>query len=145
MTLGVVADSWLDLPLLVWLGIFWGGLGVWMAVWLRQNDRLGSCLVLVAMLAFGGMVHHVHWNDYLATELSRGLSAEKRPIALEGIVTDYPRFLPQQEPQSPYEFQMPDQWKVPLRIQRVRSGTTWRPASGETDIYVAGEQVSVLP
>lgn len=145
MTLGVIVDSLLDLPLWAWLTIFWGMIVLWAAVWFRQKDRLASFLLLTAMLGFGGIVHHLHWNDYLATELSRGLSAEKQPIALEGVVTDYPRFLPQQEPQSPYEFQLPDQWKVPLRVERVRCGTTWQSASGDTDVYVAGQQVNVLP
>ncbi len=145
LTCGVVVDAFLDYPLAGWLIVFWLLLACWFAFWTRHREVWGSAVLLVVIACFGGMWHHVYWNIYSATELSLSLTPQKQPIALRGWVTDYPRFLPAPTDRSPYEFQLPNQWKVPFRVTMVRSGTTWETASGETEIYVSGDNLSVRP
>ncbi|WP_158265280.1 ComEC/Rec2 family competence protein [Blastopirellula marina] len=145
LTCGVVADAWLDLPLTCWLlalGILLTG---WLGTWIARRDAWGSIVLLLAVASLGGGWHHSYWNFYPSTELSLSLTPQKQPIALQGWVTDYPRFLPAPSDPSPYEFQRPNQWKVPFRVTMVRSGTTWETVSGETDIYVSGDKLSVGP
>ncbi|MHC2067313.1 ComEC/Rec2 family competence protein [Bremerella sp. T1] len=145
LTVGVLADAWLDVSMVFWLLAFFAVLLGWAALWRRQNEKSASILLLMAVGTFGGMVYHVHWNFFLATELSVSLSPDKRPVALRGLVTDYPRFLPAKSPDSAFEFELPNQWKVPFRIEQIRSGTQWVDASGFTEVYVAGDEIHVRP
>ena len=143
--MGVVADAVFDLPLTAWFVGFWLLLAGWFSLWRMRREGWSGVALLLAALGLGGMWHHAYWNLYPASELSLALSSEKQPIALEGIVADYPRFIPAQEVTSPYEFELPNQWKVPFRITHVRNGTRWEAASGKTDVYVAAEQLHMKP
>lgn len=145
MTLGVIADAVVDLSMTLWLIAFASLIVVWGLLWYQRRDRSASIALLLAVSVMGGMLHHGHWNFYRSTELSRGLSADKQPVALQGTVLDYPRFLPAKQPSSAFEFELPDQWKVPFRIRQIRNGATWQAASGATEIYVAGDELDVEP
>ncbi|WP_147274400.1 ComEC/Rec2 family competence protein [Bremerella cremea] len=145
LTGGVLVDALVDLPLTGWLVAFGLLLAGWLLLWISQRDAMGSLTLLLAVASLGGLWHHIYWNLDRSTDLSLSLNSQKQPIALQGKVTDYPRFLPAQTDRSPYEFKLPNQWKVPFRVTKVRSGTTWVPASGETEIYVSGDELSVGP
>jgi len=129
----------------LWLVVLSFLLVLWGALWGKRYERCSSVALLLAVAAMGGMLHHGHWNWYRATELSRGLSADKRPVALRGVVLDYPRFLPAKPPGSAFEFERPNQWKVPFRVHQLRNGSTWEPASGDTEIYVSGDELNIRP
>lgn len=145
ITLGVIGDAFLQLSMPLWLVLLGSLLVLWGLLWSRRSERSASVTLLLAVAAFGGMLHHGHWNLYRSTELSRGLSADKQPVALQGTVLDYPRFLPAKSPASAFEFELPNQWKVPFRIRQIRSGATWEVASGDTEIYVSGDTLDVRP
>ncbi|QDU74506.1 ComEC family competence protein [Bremerella volcania] len=145
ITLGVIGDAAFDFSMALWLISFAGLMLLWGLLCFRRAENYASVTLLLAVAAFGGMLHHGHWNLYRSTELSRGLSADKQPVALQGVVVDYPRFLPAKPPTSAFEFELPNQWKVPFRIQQIRSGATWVAASGDTEIYVSGDQLDVRP
>lgn len=145
LSAGVGADAFFDLPLAAWFVGFWLLLASWLALWQRRRERWSGLLLILATLGLGGMWHHVYWNLYPASELSLALKAEKQPIALEGVVADYPRFVPAQPVTSPYEFELPNQWKVPFRITHVRNGTRWETASGLTEVFVAADQLAIEP
>ncbi|PQO29149.1 hypothetical protein C5Y96_15455 [Blastopirellula marina] len=145
ITLGVITDAVFNFSMVVWLVAFVILIACWGLLWCQQRERIASGTLLFAVLVLGGMLHHVHWNLYRSTELSRGLSADKQPVALQGMVLDYPRFLPARPPGSAFEFEQPNQWKVPFRIRQIRNGATWEAASGDTEIYVSGDELDVRP
>lgn len=145
LTVGVVLDAFFDLPLGGWLFTLWLLMASWLAAFFFRRDAAGSVALLLAVASFGGLWHHVYWNIYHANELSLSLTPQKQPMALRGWVTDYPRFLPAPLDRSPYEFELPNQWKVPFQITTVRNGTTWETATGETEIYVSGDELSLRP
>ncbi len=145
VTLGVILDAALDISLAVWLSSFVGFMMLWGLQWVQKRERTASVILLGAVSVLGGMLHHNHWNLYPSTELSRGLSADKQPVALQGMVLDYPRFLPAKPPGSAFEFELPNQWKVPFRVHKLRNGATWQAASGDTEIYVSGDKLDIGP
>jgi len=145
ITLGVIADAAFDFSLSTWLVAFAGLWLLWAMLWCQGREHFASVCLLLTVAVFGGGMHHGHWNLYRSTELSRGLSADKQPVALQGTVSDYPRFLPARPPRSAFEFELPNQWKVPFRIHHVRSGSDWQAASGETEVYVSGDEIHVHP
>ncbi|MBA2115776.1 ComEC/Rec2 family competence protein [Bremerella alba] len=145
LTLGVIGDAALDFSMTLWLGAFASLMVLWGLLWWKRQERHASVCLLLVVAVFGGMLHHAHWNLYRSTELSCGLSPDKQPVALQGTVTDYPRFLPAKPPSSAFEFELANQWKVPFRIHQIRSGATWEAASGHTEIYVSGDTIDVHP
>lgn len=145
MTLGVIGDAALDIAIPLWLVLFSILIVLWGMLWSWRNERHAHVALILAVVAFGGLLHHAHWNLYQSTELSRGLKADKQPVALQGTVLDYPRFVPTRPPGSAFEFELPNQWKVPFRIRQVRNGSSWEVASGDTEIYVSGDELKVRP
>jgi len=90
-------------------------------------------------MAAGGLWHHAYFHFYRADHVSLGVTVEKMPVAVHGVVADFPRFLPERPPRSAYEFAIPNRWRVPLQIQSVRDGETWKPASGQCDLIIQGD------
>lgn len=145
LSAGIVTDAFFDLPLVAWFFGFWLLLVTWFALWRMHREGWAGAVLMLATFGVGGMWHHVYWNVYPASELSLALSSERQPIALEGIVADFPRFVPAQPKTSPFEFALPNQWKVPFLVTHVRDGTRWKMTSGRTDVFVAAEQLHVQP
>lgn len=145
LTAGVVGDRYCDAALLGWSVSLVTFLLAWLMLWSLRHERTGSCVLLLAVAAFGGLLHHVHWNLYRVTDLSLMLRPERQPVALSVTVSDYPRWIPEQPPRSPYEFAVPAQWKVPIKINHLRNGRNWIPATGFAEVYVAADAVSTRP
>ncbi|GAA4424434.1 ComEC/Rec2 family competence protein [Bremerella cremea] len=145
LTLGVLLDWAFDLPMLTWGVGFFLTLLAWAILWRKRHDSWACGVLLGAVAIFGGVLHHVHWNFYRTSELSLTLSTEKQPVALRGVVTDYPRFVPAQPPRTAFEFQQSDQWKLPLRLEQIRNRDQWIEVSGETEVYVTGATCDFEP
>ncbi|MGW8256960.1 MAG: ComEC/Rec2 family competence protein, partial [Thermoguttaceae bacterium] len=130
---GIVIDSYLPQPFVLW----WMGAMVLLALWLttaiRGCEKVGAVLLAFSLLAIGGTWHHLHWNLFDANDLGLYAHSKAQPIELEGIVLRAPRLLSATFPKAPPRYLME------ISAQAIRDAGKWKPVSGIARVYVLGE------
>jgi competence protein ComEC len=141
---GVVLDRHFAMGVLAWLWLaagcllFWGAL---ILVWHRSQGcgAVASAVLLLAVVALGGAWHHVYWNVYPVDDIGNWCDRRGRPAGLRGVLSNEPLVV-QAGRRDPLRV-MPERARTlcQLRVQRVKQGVSWRPASGLAQLVVEGE------
>src|SRR5262245_18757655 len=94
----IVADRCLSVRTSTWWIVALASLTVWTALWLLRRDWISSWLLLAGALAVGGAWHHAWWRLYAADELGRMVQEDARPLCIEAIAIQSPRWVPAPPP-----------------------------------------------
>lgn len=140
---GIVTDRLLPLPAVGWWCLAAGLQLAWLIAWRYRFEVAGSGLLLSAVLAAGGAWHHDRWNLYALDEIGLSLREEIRPIAVEGVAVNSPRWVPAPPLTSLRTIPKGDETELMLRITRVRRGQEWESASGWGTLDVDGHVLGV--
>lgn len=140
---GVVVDSLLETqrggPL---FGAWWlAGAGLLFAAVISHDARpapTASILVLLSAACLGGAWHHWRWNFAAPDDLARFARETPQPACIEAVLVDRVKISPPAD-SSPLRV-MPAQTtsEATIRVERVRDGADWRPASGNVRLRVVG-------
>src|SRR5262245_6831423 len=140
---GITLDRyWPQAAILWWLAAA-GLLIAWLPLWINERERTASCLLLASTLAVGGAWHHDYWHHYQADEIGRMVREEIRPIVVEGIAVNSPRWVPAPPMTALRVVPKGDETEVFLWITAVRDKAVWRPASGWALMEVDGHLLGV--
>lgn len=140
---GMVIDRyWPVTPEYWFLGSLFA-LVIWGLAWLAARHVTASCVLLCAWLAIGGAWHHDYWNLYRDDEIGLMVREEIRPLAIEGIAYNSPRWVPAPPLTSLRAIPKGDETEVVLRVTAVRDGQSWRPASGWAALDVDGHLLGI--
>jgi competence protein ComEC len=135
---GLTIDRYWPLGALVWWLGGTAALAVWLPFWLYGRERIASTLLLASALSTGGAWHHDYWNYYLDDDISRLVREEIRPIVVEGLAMNSPRWVPAPPPTAMRIVPKGEESEVLLWMTAVRDRDAWRPASGWALMRVDG-------
>jgi competence protein ComEC len=135
---GIVADRFLPLPVLVW----WVGAGGALATWLALRrcgwECIASIALLLAVAATAASWHHCRWFLFDPHDLGCYARAERRPVCLEAVALKSPRVIPAPEPDPMRAIPRGDRARLELALVSVRDGVRWRAVSGRTRLEIYG-------
>ena len=135
---GITIDRYWPLAAVVW---WLGGLialAGWLPLWLYGRERVASTLLLGSALATGGAWHHDYRHHYLEDDIGRMVREEIRPVVVEGVAMNSPRWVPAPPPTAMRIIPKGEEAEVLLWMTAVRDRAAWRPASGWALMRVDG-------
>ena len=113
----------------------------------------GSFLLGIAVLCAGAGWHHVRWNWVPQNEISQWVGKESVPACVELRITSEPCWIAANDSDAVLNA-MPvhDRTRFKAKVLRVRDGSHWQAASGETELivharterFLVGESVRVF-
>ena len=108
-----------------------------------EHNAPALLLLLAAVACTGGLWHHLRWNYFPHDDLSRFATDENQPVCVEATALAGPTLRPAPSA-NPLRVIPPDPTsETVVEIERVRDGTTWRPAGGRCQLRVAGRWTDV--
>src|SRR4051794_22888088 len=140
---GIAIDRRSMLDAQAWWTIAIAAMAVWALLWAARRDALASCVVLISIAATGGAWHHNRWRVYRADEIGRMVQEEARPICVEAIAIQSPRWIPAPRPTPLRTIPQGEQSELLVWLTAVRDGRAMRPASGWASLDVGGVLDSV--
>jgi len=135
---GILVDRYLPFPAALWWFLSATCLAAWLPVWRKRREQAASALLLASILAAGGAWHHCYWRLYPPNEISRGLDETMRPIVVEAIAINSPRWIPAPPPTPLRTIPKGEHSQLLVWITAVRDGRAFRPASGWATLDVEG-------
>ena len=135
---GIVADRWRPIAASAWWIIALAALAVWLPLWLRRRDELSSFAVLGSVLALSGAWHHVYWRLYSSDEIARFVREQSRPVYVEAIAAQSPRWVPAPTSTPLRTIPVGDQSDLLVWLTAVRDGPSMRSASGWASLEIGG-------
>jgi competence protein ComEC len=119
--------------------ILCGRLGSWnVASWGLGWWRLASWLLLASVVCLGGLWQHVRWNYFPSDDLGLFARETSSPVCVEAVALNRPRVKPAPPANPLRAMQLGPRSETLLRVERIRAGQNWRPASGYCKMRVAG-------
>ncbi len=140
---GIAMDRYWPLSAAAWWVLSLAALAAWLFFWRRGACKTAACLLLVAVVALGGARHHLHWRTFARDDLGRLVNETPRPVGIEAIVLENPRWRPAPTPSPFATYQRGDQMQFDVRVVQVRDGIQWRPAAGKAGVIVEGHLLTV--
>lgn len=144
LAVGILVDHWLlALSGRSWWLLAAGLWAAWLAAWRMDRLLCGCGLLLGSVVALGAAWHHAWWRVYPAEEISLALEEGEQPVCLEGIALTGPRHVPAPPPSPLRVIPLADRTTLWLEACALRVGRTFRPASGQLQVIVAGKLTEV--
>lgn len=133
---GVIADRFASISLAWWLV-----LAVVLAVatywsWWQRRWSWTSHGFLMLAAVVGGIWHHAYWNLYSADEISRWMSDDGGPIAIQGITETESRYLAANDDFPVTAEPLAEKTLVDIRANAVRVDQQWVPCRGRLVVLV---------
>ena len=135
---GIALDRSIPLPPIFWFVSAVVAVVLWLTLWLLNRGTLASWTLLTAALTVGGGWHHTYWRFYANDDISRVLTERSRPICVEAIAIQSPRWVPAPPPSPLWTIPQTDKSELLVWITSVRDGQVMLPASGSADLDVGG-------
>lgn len=134
-------DAWAP-PAAVWLLLAAGGGLTWLMLWLRRA-KLATAPLLLLVAAAGGLRHQASLASLSVNDLGASVPSAPAPLVLEATALTGARIAPPAEltPFSPRARR--SQTRLLVRVDRVRDGQSWRPASGKGWLTIEGERSEI--
>lgn len=140
---GIIADHYLNPPMVAWSLLALFALAGWCALWRLHRTQLAACLLPLAAAAIGGGWHHRCWNVFAENDLGFSATLEPQPVVLEGIALSSPCRMPA-PPRNPLRvLEVGDRTRLDVRATAVRNGQQWQAASGNTSLVINGHLFDV--
>jgi competence protein ComEC len=140
---GVMADRYMPQPAPAWWLMAlacWSG---WAVLHACRLERVSSICLSLCLAGVGAAWHHGWWNLYPRDELASLAQGDPKPVAVEARALAAPRRIPAPPPSPLRAMEVPDRSRLAVWITSVRSGSRWRPASGEALLLVDGHLLGV--
>lgn len=133
---GVVLDRFIPLPALLWLSL--AALG-WIVWWrLRQHPPAAAIVLLAAVGSLFAAWHHGRWYWYPADAVGAFAHEAAEPACLEATATDGVRRVPAPMATPLRAIPAGARSRFTVRVDRIRDGERWRPATGLALVTVDG-------
>jgi competence protein ComEC len=131
------AWGWWSLAVVAWMGWAW--------LWVRRATRRAEWILLLACASAMGAWHHSFWNLYPRPHLLRYLSADVRPVCLEGVAATSPVRSPA-PPLDPLQaIARGETTRLRVQARRLRYGRGWVPVTGRVQVHLDGQLPGVDP
>jgi competence protein ComEC len=140
---GIAVDRVWPLPAEWWWLVSIGSVAVLIAT--SQRAGRATAVLLFAIAAAGGALHHDRWNSYASDEIGRMVGRDVRPIIVEAVATSTPEWIPAPPASALPGIPPKDKTRIRLLVTAVRDGLTWRSASGRATLEVDGPLTGVMP
>jgi competence protein ComEC len=137
LTLGIVLDRYLAIPLLFSLLTVVAGLVAWAAA--RRGRSIGLPLLYLALAgaALGAAYHRWYIAVYAENDIGNYTVAEPRPVLLRGVLEDEP-FTVHTPPTPLQSSPRADLTRSIVEVTRIRGAGDWLSVSGLARLNVAG-------
>lgn len=140
---GIVLDRVQPAPASVWWIASAAALTIWRWVNHRVNERASAVVLLAAVALAGAAWHHVRWNLYSPSDVSRGFPEEASPVAIEIVALEAPRRVAAPPFNPMRAVTPPERSRLTAHVLSVRDRDHWRPAAGVTTLSVDGHLLGV--
>ncbi len=137
--MGITANRFFSVSYSVWCCGFFAALAAWGIARRSGKQNLAAFLVSFAGFCLFGLLHHQHWDRFAPNDLGRFAVPAGEPAAIQGIVTDMPRYTDAPPPESGRVFQTTDRTQFTLLAKKMRDGTEWLPVTGRVAVSVPGD------
>lgn len=116
----------------------------------RWAERLRSSacptvLLLAAISAAGAGWSASDWRLFPENDLGRFATDNSEPVAIEGVISKGPRYLPAKPASAFRAIPSTDRTILVVQATRLRDGDTWIDADGKCEVTIAGELTEVEP
>lgn len=147
--LGIVLDRGLDLNWYWSLGVGWSSLVAWHVVsrnlpnrgsreWsdMGSRARIASTLLLIGLVSAGAFWHQGRWNWFGESEIGRYASVVAAPCCIDATAISEPRWMVGKDSFGEEGAGDTVRTRLTLRVNRIRDGSFWKPATGITDLVI---------
>lgn len=135
---GIAVDRYVPVDFVAWLIVAATGLGVWLVLWRRGQDRPAQWALLLAVAGVGGAWHHDRWHLFAENDVGLYADLEGRPVCVEAVTLSLPRFVPAPPHDVMRIVPGEDSTRVDLEVTAIRDGVVWRACSGQATLFVTG-------
>ena len=140
---GVCIDRNFEIPGTAWLILSIFFLVVWACCVSLNRPIISTCISALVILCFGGLRHHVYWNDYRSDDISRFVASGEKDLQVECVATSEARWVPPR-PDDPMDVFASEGYAIlQVRIEKLRDVDRFIPASGKCQLIVRGDSVSI--
>ncbi len=146
MAAGIAIDRYRQAPLSAWWIMATGALAAWCV--LRRPSwasGLATTSLLLAVVACGGLRHHLHWSLFDANDLGLFAREHSQPACLEVVAVSVPRRRPAPPPDPLRSIPQSAHTVLRVRAQAIRDAEVWKPARGLATMIVDGTLLGVQP
>jgi len=142
---GIAADHLFDVPLPIWCGALGLACLGWSLLFWLGRVRASGFVLWLALLAMGGSWHHFQWNYFRYDNIVFCAAPNGSPVRLQAVALEVPRLIPAArfDPLSP--FPRGEQTRMNVAVTGIAAGTSWKPASGKTRLFIGGTLTGVRP
>ncbi len=116
---------------------------VWWALRWFQFHRAAAVVLLLAAGSLAAAWYHQHWNLYDAVEIGRYSSHVPRPGCLCARAIDAPKIIPAPMHDALRTIPVFERTRLVVRVEAIRDGTTWKPATGLATLLMEGHLLGV--
>lgn len=147
MSLGILLDRWLVLPILASLSVAVITMAAWLGSWWRSDSTkrqaLRTVLLAVAIAALASAWHHDRYRLYATNDLALAQGEFSTPVCVQAIVMQSPRIRAAPPRSSLQIIPQGDVTELVVWIKQVRTPQGWQSASGWADVSVQGHLLGV--
>ena len=118
-------------------------LGIWLWFAWAGRERTALLLLLVSLAALGAAWHHLRWNYFPASDIGLVADGAARPVCLRAVAKTRPRWIPAPAPSPLTINNRGDASQLNVCVTAVRDGQEWQAASGQAELFIAGQLLHV--
>ena len=137
---GILADRFLSVPLVVWGGLIVVAIIGWSVLTFRNTEKpvLSTLFLLVAVGAAFGLRHHVQWNRFAPNDIGFYATESGGPACVRGMLAELPRFLPKQPDDPSRLIPLQERTLFTFRAEALRDSADWISVTGKVSVAVDG-------
>ena len=142
IALGILIDFGLGLTPWLWCFLFILSFTSWYALFRKGKYQASSLALLLCVLALGGTWHNLQWNWIGKRDIATFGKYGPNPIVVRGTIAKQPIWLPVSEREFGSQ-QNTERAKLDLRVDSIRDGEKFLPASGTLQIFCNGRTLGL--
>ena len=135
---GILADAWLDWPIVCeWLAAA-VGLIAWAWMWSRGCHGMAAVFLVVGIASTAAAWHQARWHLFPVDEVGRFAVEQGRPVCLDVVAATSPVRRPVLPPDPMCTVPQDETSFLTVQARRLRDAATWRDVSGSAVLTVDG-------
>ncbi|MGB6043680.1 MAG: ComEC/Rec2 family competence protein [Pirellulales bacterium] len=142
---GIVLDHYWPMALATWLLLAIAAMASWFVLYWVGSAPAAAWVLLVGFVGFAGGWHHMFWHLYSQDEIGRFARTVPRAVCVRGQAVEAPKFAPAPLEDPLRTIPASQRSRILLRVESIRDGARWLPASGIATLLVEGHLLGVGP
>ena len=102
----------------------------------KNSEQLASVFLLVGLVFISAYWHQGRWNWFGQHEIGRYAAKVSAPCCVEATVISEPRSMAVSSDNEFDAIEAESRTKLTVRVEKIRDGSNWRPASGLSDLII---------